>query len=86
MENRWDDEEVELMVIGAAAVEQLVSPPAKRRRLARVTEKGGSSSSSFDPIKPFVKFAADMAATQIAVAEALEPLKRKACKTKVPFY
>ena len=84
MENRLDDEEVELIVVGAA-VEQLVSPPAKKRRLVRVTDKGGASSSSFDPTKPFAKFAADLAATEIA-AEAIEPLKRKAPKTKVPFY
>ena len=74
------------MVIGAAAVEQLVSPPAKKRRLVKAVDKGGSSSSSFDPVKPFAKFATDMAATQVAVAEALEPLKRKARKTKVSFY
>lgn len=45
MENRQDDKKVELMVVGAAALEQFLSPPAKRRRLVKVADKGGSSSS-----------------------------------------
>ena len=86
MENRRDDEEVVLMVVGTAA-EQAKAPPAKKRRLVKVADKGGASSSSFDPTRPFAKFAADLDAAQEAMAiEVAEPLKRKAPKTKVPFY
>ena len=74
------------MVVGAATVEQPVPPPAKKPRLVKAIDKGGSSLSSFDPVKPFAKFAADMAVTQVATAEALKPLKRKARKAKVSFY
>ena len=86
MENRRDDEEVVLMVVGTAA-EQVEAPPAKKRRLVKVADKGGASSSSFDPTRPFAKFVVDLAAAaEVAVVEEVEPLKRKAPKTKVPFY
>ena len=86
MENRQDDEKVELMVVGTS-VEQVMTPPAKKRRLVQVTDKASASSSSFDPTRPFAKFAADLAAAvEVATVEEIEPLKRKASKTKVPFY
>ena len=86
MENRRDDEEAVLMVVGTL-VEQDEVPPAKKHRLVQVADKGGASSSSFDPTRPFAKFAADLAAAaEVAAVEAIEPLKRKAPKTKVPFY
>ena len=86
MENRRDDEEVVMMVIGKVA-EQVKTPLAKKRRLMKVAEKGGTSSSSFDPTRPFAKFAVDLAvAEEVAAVKAIEPLKCKAPKTKVPFY
>ena len=85
MENCRDDEEVELMVVGAA-VEQFDSPPAKKRWVMQVADKGGSSSSFFDPTRPFAKFDAELAAAAEIAAEEVEPLKRKAPKTKVSFY
>lgn len=84
MENRQDDEEVDLVVIGATTQAQSTkSPPSKKRRLVKVDDKGGLSSASS---APFAKFATDMAAAKKkAEAEALA-LKHKVPKVKVPFY
>ena len=88
MEDRQDDEEVVLFVVGTKMVtEESSAPPSKKRRLVKVADKGGASSSSFDPTRPFAQFASDLAAAEKAKAiEMVEPLKRKAPKTKVPFY
>ena len=95
MENRQDDQEVELITIGAGMVtEKCSAPPSKKRRLVKVADKGGASSSSFNPTRSSAKSAVDVAAVEaeeIGAAEAeevevAEPLKRKARKSKVPFY
>ena len=53
----------------------------------KVADKDGAGSSSFDPTRPFKKFAADLADVQEAKAiEIAESLKTKAPKAKVPFY
>ena len=59
----------------------------------KVTDKGGASSSSFISTRSSAKSAVDMAAieteeveaAEAEEAEVAEPLKRKACKAKVPF-
>ena len=67
MEDRQDDEEVELMVIGAVG-EHVDAHPAKKRQIMKVAEKGGASSSSAAPTGPFAKFATDMAVAEKARA------------------
>lgn len=86
MENRQDDEEVVLMVVGVA-VEQFDPPLAKRRRLVQVTDKGGAISSTATSSAPFAKFAADMAAAEEAraIKANINALKPRAPKIKVPF-
>ena len=95
MENRQDDQEVELITIGAGmTMEKGPAPPSKKRRLVKVADKGGASSSSFISTRSSAKSAADLAAAEAEEveaaeaeeAEAVEPLKRKAHKAKVPFY
>ena len=86
MEDRQDDEEVELMVVGTEA-EQVKAPPAKKRRLVKTVDQKGASSSSASSTRPFAQFAADMAAAEKAKAiKATEAPKHKALKTKVPLY
>ena len=64
MEDRQGDDEVELMVVGAA-MEQVKAPLAKKRRLVKVADKGGAILSSFDrgspiqPITPIFGFFSD---------------------------
>ena len=94
MENRQDDDEVELITVGAVApAEKSPAPPAKKRRLVKVADKGGESSSSIISTRSSSKSVDDAAAVeaeaeagQAEEAEAAEPLKRKARKAKVPFY
>ena len=42
--------------------------PLQKRRLVKAANKDGAGSSSFDPTRPFIKFAADLAAAQEAKA------------------
>ena len=95
MENRQDDdEEVDLITVGAAMpVDKSPAPPAKKRRLVKVADKGGASSSSVISTRSSSRSVVDVAAAEAEAkageteeAEAAEPLKRKARKAKVPFY
>ena len=86
MENRQDDEEVELVTVGAGVtVNKGSSPPTKKRRLTRVANKGGSSSSSFVSTRSSARSTARTLATiaeveTAEVEEDEEPLVRKARK------
>ena len=68
MENRRDDEEVELMTIGAGAtVDKDSAPPSKKRRLSRVVDKGGSSSSPLVSTRSLLRSAARIVAAETEV-------------------
>lgn len=63
-------------------------PPTKRRRLVRAADKHGVGSSSAPTLtSPFKKFFEDVVAVEKSMAVvAIEALKHKAPKIKVPLY
>ena len=90
MENRRDDEEAVLFVVGIqTVVEENQAPSAKRRRLTKTADKGSASSSSAKSTKPSTRSAADTAVAEAVEVvetdevEAEEQIGRASCRERV---
>ena len=82
MENRQDDEEAVLFVVGAGMVtDKSPAPSSRKRRLTKVTDKGDVGSSSSNPTRPLTRSAVDIATAvetaEVEEDEVVEPLQKR---------